>query len=208
MNGQLTVNLTDLVIKRFGTWEIKNEVYLVTIGIDLSKVGEIRTPDLLIPEWFQGAHDWLLFGVSPLFTGVRRDDELILMGDGFNLYGPKDPMGKLCLHTAVMESDSDHRKIANRIDQAISGHAVDYLVKMVGTEARMWSMAIRYLFEGVLFFLKCDNDDVICTFDYSSTYRTPRGYCTGRFEFGNRYVDGEMDVRWEDQSRCIDENPY
>jgi len=225
--GKLTVNLTDLEVNRFGTWEARNEVYLLTIGADLSGLGQHRidVPDLIMPEGFANAHDYLVLGVSPLFTGIKRGDHLALLGDGLNLYGPKDPRGKVSLHCAVMESDSDHRKLAEKITQGLSGQGLPQMLEMA-TQGNQWARAatviLRYVFERVLYFLKIDDDDVITTFHYSSTLRNNRelpdgvivrtpSYRTGAFNFKNRYVEATIDATWTDaplNARKVDEVPY
>lgn len=195
----LSVDLDYLTINKFGTAEIKNEVYLLTLGADLSGTGRhIAAPSALIPEAFQKKHPYLLVGVSPIFSNIRRGDELALLGDGLNLYGPKDPGGKLCLHTAIMESDSDHRNIAARIEQGVRNSGLDSAIEMVSS-SNHWVRAVtviaRYVFERVLYFLKLDEDDVIDCFHYSSTERPGRGYACGHLGFDSRYTNGWITVR-------------
>ncbi len=214
----LTANLTELQLNKFGTAEIRNEVYLVTIGMDLAKTGQYMAPDDLMPEDFADKHSWMIFGVSPLFEKVHRGDFLHLTGDGFLLYGPKDPQGKLCLHTAVMESDSDHRQAAKKITEffANAPSITDPLRVIKGLSGvndlyiRAATAAIRYIFESVLYFLKHDDDDVIGTFHYSSTARKdrPKQYKTGMFDFEDRYIDGSIEVIVENNLRALPDNPY
>jgi len=190
--SNLTLNLDYLKINRFGTLELRNEVYLLALGADLSGIGAHRAPAGLFPENLADAHPYLLASVSPLFVNVQRGDALNLLGDGLNLYGPKDPCGKLCLHVAIMESDSDHRRIAKRIDQAFRDSGVSSALEMVGNTGpwqRVVTIALRLAFEKTLYFLKLDDDDVIDTLHYSSTDRPGRGYCTGRWGISSRYVD-------------------
>ncbi len=220
---ELVLNLDYLKINKFGTAEIRNEVYLVTIGADLSGIGGHRAPDGMFPDGFAKKHDFMLIGVSPLFENVRRGEPLNLLGDGLNLYGPKDPGGKLCFHTAIMESDRDHRDIATRIGQAVRGSGLADALDMV-SGSNHWVRAVtiiaRYVFERVLYFLKLDDDDVIDTFHYSSTERPGRGYACGHFGFGHRNVDGWMTATQNgvagplrfadiaDPDMVDDDNPY
>ncbi len=112
--GNLTCHLRDLKIKRFGTIELRNEVYLVTLGLDLSLQsaygGDSKTVNSLISDEFKTFNKFAIVGLSPIFSNIKKGDKLNILGDGILLYGPNDPKGKIMVHTAVMESDSKSRE--------------------------------------------------------------------------------------------------
>ncbi len=211
--GNMTVNLKKLKLKKFGTLEVRNEVYVVSLAMDLSGTGQNIEPDgetgQLLSDGFRAFNKYAVVSVSPLFHGIRRDEELPLIGDGLLLYGPKDPEGKIALHMAIMESDADHRGIGDKMEKALKrakvfealeaiGNVTTIAAPQIGVVARPVISALRYGFETFLFFLKEDGDDVICDIHYSSWNKPNRGYAVSPpgqpFEYKNHYIKAHIEV--------------
>jgi hypothetical protein len=210
--GTLTCHLSDLKIKRFGTIELRNEVYLVTLGMDKSLesnyVGDANAVAELISDGFKAFNKYAIVGLTPVFTRIRRGDSLNILGDGILLYGPKDPGGKIMIHTAIMESDSRSRNISETLKNSIekSGlfdviESIDDLTKLTAPQIAAITAATRFAFEAVIFGLKENRDDVISTFHYSSVDMPERGYAlppNGYWEVDDRYIQGHMKVVWRE----------
>lgn len=204
----LEIWLKDVQLKKFGTAEPKNEVYVLCLGVDQSLQPQNNTPKEagLIAETFRAFNKYSIVSVSPLFRNIRRGDSLPILGDGLLLYGPKNPGGKVALHAAIMESDDRTRDISKRLQEGIE-HAglfkmIDQIVStgsLAAPQVAAITAAARFAFETVTYFLKQDGDDVVSTFHYSSTYKKERrGYARppkGKyFEYADRYVEVFLDV--------------
>lgn len=206
--SKLEIWCKDVRLKKFGKAEVKNEVYILCMGIDTSLQPQNKMPDgtNLISETFKAYNKYSIVSVSPVFHNIRRGDSLSILGDGLLLYGPKDPGGKIALHGAVMESDDGTRDIGKTIEEGISHsglfNVIDKALAMGSLAAPQVSTitaASRFAFETVTYFLKRDGDDVVSTFHYSSTYQEDRGgYATPEegelFTYSDRYVDISLDV--------------
>ncbi len=210
--GNLTCHLADLKIKRFGTVELRNEVYLVTLGMDLSLqsayMGDFDTVNRLISDEFKTFNKFAIVGLSPIFHNIKRGDKLNIFGDGLLLYGPNDPKGKIMVHTAVMESDSKSKEFGKSFQRAIKQtNLFDGVDKLIGLtsltspQIAAISSTVRLSFETLLYFLKEDKDDVISTFHYSSVYLQDRGYAispNNYWEVNDRYIQGHLKVVWDE----------
>jgi hypothetical protein len=209
--GVLSCHLADLKIKRFGTIELRNEVYLITLGLDQSikgaYVGDNNTVAELISDGFKAFNKYAIIGLSPVFSRIKRGDSLNILGDGILLYGPKDPEGKVMVHTAVMESDSRSRDVSKILQTSIEKSGlfdmiedITDLTKLTAPQITAITSATRFAFETVLFMLKQNRDDVISTFHYSSVKMPERGYAlppNGFWEVNDRFVQGHLKVVWQ-----------
>ncbi len=208
--GSLEIWLKDACLKKFGTAEIRNEVYILCMGIDQSlkpqNIVEESAP--LISDTFKKYNKYSIVSVSPVFRNIKRGDKLSLHGDGLLLYGPKDPGGKVAMHCAIMESDDAARNFSKKLEEGIKHSGlfgvIDNALSMgslASPQVAAITAAARFAFETVTYFLKEDGDDVISTFHYSSTFRKERGgYAQPPagtfFDHSDRYVDVHFDTFW------------
>jgi hypothetical protein len=213
--GDVTINLKTLKLKKFGTLEAVNEVFVVSLAIDLSGSGQHIEPGgeagQLLSDGFRAFNKYAVVAVSPLFHKIRRGEKLPLIGDGLLLYGPKDPMGQIAVHTAIMESDADHRNVGKKLEQALKqakvfealeaiGDVAAIAAPQVGLVAKPVLAALRYGFETFLYFMKRDGDDVISDVHYASWNKPDRGYVVSDpgepFVFENRYIKAKIEVSY------------
>lgn len=169
-----------------GLWPFKSgdaQVYVVSLALDLSgspsningidqskksPIGDIitRTTNMNFN-----------ISVTPLFNNVLDNEKLPLSGNGIMLYGPKDPIGLLELHVAIVEDDEGFRKLGNILEQEINKSQVIELIKNVtslGTLANPQVIVLRnafqLLFSSIVLSLQNNQDDIIQELHFSSLY--------------------------------------
>jgi len=122
------------------------------------------------------AMKWMIASVSNIFERVKPGSPALILGDGIILYPELDPKGIIGMHVAVMESDSGHRELGERLNNVLDSAEVNATVKRlastVSPKAELVGNLMRTVTEA---FLANNKDDVLLTFGYSGRESTNYG---------------------------------
>lgn len=205
----LTVWLKELQIKKFGTIEALNEPYILSMALQNGLEGDIITErkdvNEIFPATFREFNRYIVTAVSPVFPNTRRGDFLNLFGKGLKLFGPAEINGPIQIHIAVMESDSDFRRIGDYLETALTTSKLSTLLEGVTTLTDLTPAKISIIMNAfnvcfgiVTGLLKENRDDIIQSFSYGEDfYQTESPYESSIQLQQNRYVNGSLLIEWE-----------
>ena len=153
--------LKDLTLnKSFSTFSRSNQIYLAAITWDLSgKPPRVYPP----PE---------LAGTTQATYAMKPNETVEFIGDGLQLWPQAPVEGGLFVQLVVMESDSDLRKLGEKIQdvrEAVDGSDLTAVLTAIAAGASGGTVlavqqAARVLSKAVESILKRNKDDLVATF--------------------------------------------
>jgi hypothetical protein len=176
------------------------EIYVVSLAMDLTGRGAaVEHASAIFQNVSRAASAPLIVSSTSLFNNIYDGDPLPLLGNGIVLYGPRDPMGLLDIHVAVMENDGGFRELGRRIEEAAEQVRLPEVIEgalqaasLAQPEVFLLRNTFRLLFHALIALLKNNHDDVVQDFHFSSLRH--QRYLPGIHPFAYRGAKGYIKV--------------